>query len=105
MLPEYLFDNVAEYIEFLSRYNADALDDVDKDILITFTIVFLSPGYVNNPFMKAKLVHVRVLWHSCRSLQLLINPRDCRTDLFRRVTGGKALSLTGLRYTRCRLSI
>lgn len=70
MLPEYLFENVAEYIEFLSRqvhchgrqliarYNADALDDADKDILITFTIVFLSPGYVNNPFMKAKLVSV-----------------------------------------------
>jgi ubiquitin conjugation factor E4 B len=58
MLPEYLFENVAEYIEFLSRYNAEALDDADKDILITFTIVFLSPGYVNNPFMKAKLVSV-----------------------------------------------
>jgi ubiquitin conjugation factor E4 B len=70
MLPEYLFENVAEYVEFLSRqvglrnreltarYNADALDDADKDILITFTIVFLSPGYVNNPFMKAKLVSV-----------------------------------------------
>jgi ubiquitin conjugation factor E4 B len=40
------------------RYNADSLDDADKDILITFTIVFLSPGYVNNPFMKAKLVSV-----------------------------------------------
>ena len=61
MLPEYLFDNVAEYFEFLSRYRAEALDDGDKDILITFTIVFLSPGYVNNPFMKAKLVHVGLL--------------------------------------------
>jgi ubiquitin conjugation factor E4 B len=63
MLPEYLFDNVAEYLEFLSRYRAEALDDGDKDILITFTIVFLSPGYVNNPFMKAKLVqvsHIRI---------------------------------------------
>lgn len=59
MLPEYLFDNVAEYLEFLSRYRAESLDDGDKDILITFTIVFLSPGYVNNPFMKAKLVHAR----------------------------------------------
>lgn len=67
MLPEYLFDNVAEYFEFLSRYRAEALDDGDKDILITFTIVFLSPGYVNNPFMKAKLVHVK---YSMLMLQL-----------------------------------
>ncbi|WWC62119.1 uncharacterized protein I303_104710 [Kwoniella dejecticola CBS 10117] len=58
MLPEYLFDNVTEYFDFLARYHPDALDDVDKDILITFVVVFLSPNYVNNPFLKAKLVSI-----------------------------------------------
>lgn len=58
MLPEYLFDNIAEYFDFLARYEPDALDNVDKDILITFVITFLSPNYVNNPFLKAKLVSV-----------------------------------------------
>ncbi|WVF71299.1 hypothetical protein IAT40_006102 [Kwoniella sp. CBS 6097] len=58
MLPEYLFDNIAEYFDFLARYDPDALDDIDKDILITFIITFLSPGYVNNPFLKAKLVSI-----------------------------------------------
>ncbi|KAL7421849.1 Ubiquitin conjugation factor E4 [Cryptotrichosporon argae] len=58
MLPEYLFDNVTEYYDYLSRYDPDALDDADKDILITFAIVFLAPGYVNNPFLKAKLVGI-----------------------------------------------
>jgi ubiquitin conjugation factor E4 B len=58
MLPEYLFDNVAEYLDFLSRYDPDALDDADKDVLINFVITFLSPNYVNNPFLKAKLVSI-----------------------------------------------
>jgi len=56
MLPEFLFDNIVEYYEFLSRYDPDALDNIDKDILITFAITFLSPTYVKNPFLKAKIV-------------------------------------------------
>lgn len=38
--------------------DGNALDNADKDILITFAITFLTPGYVNNPFLKAKLVAV-----------------------------------------------
>lgn len=40
------------------RYDPDALDNADKDILITFVLTFVSPTYVNNPFLKAKLVTV-----------------------------------------------
>ncbi|KAK4689997.1 ubiquitin conjugation factor E4 B, partial [Tremellales sp. Uapishka_1] len=58
MLPEYLFDNVAEYYDFLARYDPEAMDDTDKNILINFAITFLSPTYVNNPFLKAKLVSI-----------------------------------------------
>lgn len=50
------------------RYDPDALDDVDKDIFITFAITFLSPNYVNNPFLKAKLVTVRLYFTvSCKT--------------------------------------
>lgn len=58
MLPEYFVENIAEYFEFLARYDPSVLEDMDKDILITFVIVFLTPGHVNNPFLKAKLVSV-----------------------------------------------
>ncbi|WOO81182.1 Ubiquitin conjugation factor E4 [Vanrija pseudolonga] len=58
MLPEYLFDNVVEYYDFLAHHDPDALDNADKDILITFVLTFLAPGYVNNPFLKAKMVSI-----------------------------------------------
>lgn len=61
MLPEFFFENVVEYYDFLARYSPDALDDADKDILITFAIAFVNPTYVNNPFLKAKLVAVSSL--------------------------------------------
>lgn len=70
MLPEFFFENVVEYYDFLSRYNPDALDDADKDILITFAIAFVNPTHVNNPFLKAKLVAVsRGHRLSCESLR------------------------------------
>ncbi|KAK1924344.1 ubiquitin elongating factor core-domain-containing protein [Papiliotrema laurentii] len=58
MLPEYLIENVVEYLDFLFRYNPEVLENPDKDILITFAIVFLTPGYINNPFLKAKLISI-----------------------------------------------
>jgi ubiquitin conjugation factor E4 B len=56
MLPEFLIDNIVEYYEFLSRYDPDALDNADRDIFITFVLAFLTPNYVNNPFLKAKMI-------------------------------------------------
>lgn len=58
MLPEYLVENIVEYLSFLSHYDADIMDAADQDIAITFAITFLSPTYVNNPFLKAKLVSI-----------------------------------------------
>ena len=40
------------------RYDPERLEDHERDIFITFALTFLSPGYVNNPFLKAKLVSV-----------------------------------------------
>lgn len=77
MLPEFLLENIVEYYLFLSRlvgtllamltrsYNPDALDKADKDILITFALTFVSPTYVNNPFLKAKLINVCSLLLAC----------------------------------------
>jgi hypothetical protein len=36
----------------------ETLDKSDKDVIVTFMIVFLSPNYVNNPFLKAKFMSV-----------------------------------------------
>lgn len=58
MLPEYLVENISEYLDFLFRYKPDVLENQDKDVLINFFIVFLTPGYINNPFLKAKFVSV-----------------------------------------------
>ena len=57
MLPEYLLENTSDYLEFVVR-NAgpDTLSKSDKDTILTFVLVFLSPNYVNNPFLKAKFM-------------------------------------------------
>lgn len=60
MLPEYLIENISEYLDFLFRYKPDVLENPDKDVLINFFIVFLTPGYINNPFLKAKFVSVSI---------------------------------------------
>jgi hypothetical protein len=40
------------------RYKPDAMENPDKDALIDFVLVMMTPGYINNPFLKAKLVSV-----------------------------------------------
>ncbi|ORX35769.1 ubiquitin elongating factor core-domain-containing protein [Kockovaella imperatae] len=58
VIPEYFLDNITEYFDFLTRYDPERLEDHEKDIFITFALAFLSPGYINNPFLKAKLVSI-----------------------------------------------
>lgn len=59
MLPEYLIENVAEYLEFIVRWSPpETLDKTDKDTIVTFILTFLSPNYVNNPFLKAKFMGI-----------------------------------------------
>jgi ubiquitin conjugation factor E4 B len=57
MLPEYLLENISDYLEFVVKHAPpETLDKSDKDTIITFILVFLSPNYVNNPFLKAKFM-------------------------------------------------
>ncbi|KAJ9117556.1 hypothetical protein QFC22_004406 [Naganishia vaughanmartiniae] len=59
MLPEYLIENVAEYLEFIIRWaDPNTLEKPDKDTIVTFILTFLSPNYVNNPFLKAKFMGI-----------------------------------------------
>ena len=59
MLPEYLLENISDYLEFVVRHAPpNTLEKSDKDVIVTFMIVFLSPNYVNNPFLKAKFMSV-----------------------------------------------
>lgn len=96
MLPEYLFDNVTEYLDFLSRYDPDVLDNGDKDSLITFAIVFLTPGFVNNPFLKAKLVTVS---HLPKALP------DAADYLARIMAHGTLAQRSTIRSAQCQRSV
>jgi ubiquitin conjugation factor E4 B len=59
MMPEYLIENVAEYLEFIIRWaDPNTLEKSDKDTIVTFILTFLSPNYVNNPFLKAKFMGI-----------------------------------------------
>lgn len=57
MLPEYMIENVSDYLDFVVRIaDPETLAKTDKDTILTFILVFLSPNYVNNPFLKAKFM-------------------------------------------------
>ncbi|KAJ1770468.1 Ubiquitin conjugation factor E4 [Coemansia sp. RSA 1813] len=73
MLPQFLFEDVVEFIVFLAMYSPDTLIDSTlqvgrgsdgglrtfDDIIPLFVVVFLArPGYISNPYMKAKLVDI-----------------------------------------------
>ncbi|KAJ1780670.1 Ubiquitin conjugation factor E4, partial [Coemansia sp. RSA 2399] len=72
MLPQFLFEDVVEFVVFLTMYSPDTLIDSTlqvghggdglrtfDDIIPLFVVAFLArPGYISNPYMKAKLVDI-----------------------------------------------
>ncbi|WAR13927.1 UBE4B-like protein [Mya arenaria] len=58
-LPEFNLEDVAEFTLFVAQAMPQALEDPCTDRLLQLLIVFVcSPGYVNNPYLLAKLVEV-----------------------------------------------
>ncbi|KAF0531124.1 Ubiquitin conjugation factor E4 [Gigaspora margarita] len=58
MLPEYIFEDVAEIFLFVAKYIPRAAA-VSRDDLIVFIITFLkSSSYIKKPYLKAKLVEI-----------------------------------------------
>ncbi|KAJ2508710.1 Ubiquitin conjugation factor E4, partial [Coemansia sp. RSA 1939] len=70
MLPQFLFEDVVEFVVFLAMHSPDTLIDSTLqlgrteglrtfEIIPVFAVVFLArPAYVSNPYMKAKLVDI-----------------------------------------------
>ncbi|KAJ2676455.1 Ubiquitin conjugation factor E4 [Coemansia spiralis] len=73
MLPQFLFEDIVEFIVFLATYSPDTLIDSTlqvgrgssgglrtfDDIIPLFVAVFLArPHYISNPYLKAKLVDI-----------------------------------------------
>ncbi|KAL8293009.1 hypothetical protein RQP46_000703 [Phenoliferia psychrophenolica] len=58
MLPEYLIEDITEFLSFASRYTPHVLADSSQDELVTFMLVFLSTPYVKNPYLKGQFVEI-----------------------------------------------
>lgn len=65
-IPEFFIDDIAEFIIFVERMPTrthQLMDALQLEELFTFTISFMgSPTYVNNPYVRAKLVEVLRMW-------------------------------------------
>lgn len=60
-LPEYYIDDMADYILFLSRHHVNIINTNTVDIrplLYLLTILLAQPTYLNNPYLRCKLVEV-----------------------------------------------
>ena len=58
-LPEYLIEDMADYMLFLSRFSIDTMDSCDVTPLIHLFVALVSSiHYLNNPYLRAKLVEV-----------------------------------------------
>ena len=58
-LPEYVIEDMADYMLFLSRFSIDTMDSCDVTPLVhLFVALVSSTHYLNNPYLRAKLVEV-----------------------------------------------
>lgn len=55
--PEYMFDDVVEFWDFVMKYKATVLEFSGQKELIDFAMTFLtSTWYITNPYLKSKIV-------------------------------------------------
>ena len=58
-LPEYLIEDMADFLLFLSRFSIDTMESMDvTPILHLFVALVAATSYLNNPYLRAKLVEV-----------------------------------------------
>ncbi|KAI5478750.1 ubiquitin conjugation factor E4 B [Pseudohyphozyma bogoriensis] len=57
-LPEYLIEDVTEFLSFVSKYAPQVLAENSQDELMTFMLVFLSTPYMKNPYLKGQFVEI-----------------------------------------------
>jgi ubiquitin conjugation factor E4 B len=58
-MPEFLVNNIAEFLQFNAEFNKDLLKDRIMDEFLTFMVVLLSNKHcVTNPYLRGKLIEV-----------------------------------------------
>ncbi|GAA5833631.1 hypothetical protein JCM3766R1_002595 [Sporobolomyces carnicolor] len=75
MLPEFLIEDITEFLSFASKYAPQALESVPQDELMTFMLVFLSTPYMKNPYLKGQFIMFYL------SRPTYSSPRGCLGDV------------------------
>ncbi|GAA5952757.1 hypothetical protein JCM3765_002266 [Sporobolomyces pararoseus] len=76
MLPEFLIEDITEFLSFASKYAPQALESTPQDDLMTFMLVFLSTPYMKNPYLKGQFVEI--MYYLSRPTYS--SPRGCLGD-------------------------
>ncbi|KAK4705710.1 ubiquitin conjugation factor E4 B, partial [Phenoliferia sp. Uapishka_3] len=56
MLPEYLIEDITEFLTFTSKYAPQVLAATSQEELVSFMLVFLSTPYMKNPYLKGQFI-------------------------------------------------
>ncbi|BGP43552.1 Ubiquitin conjugation factor E4 [Rhodotorula kratochvilovae] len=77
MLPEFLIEDITEFLSFTSRYAPQVLETSSQDELMSFMLVFLSTPYMKNPYLKGQFVEI--MYNLSRPTYTA--PRGCLGDV------------------------
>ncbi|GAA5865602.1 hypothetical protein JCM8547_007662 [Rhodosporidiobolus lusitaniae] len=77
MLPEFLIEDITEFLSFASKYAPQVLEQSPQDELMTFMLVFLSTPYMKNPYLKGQFVEI--MYYLSRPTYT--SPRGCLGDV------------------------
>ncbi|GAA5956492.1 hypothetical protein JCM8115_000586 [Rhodotorula mucilaginosa] len=58
MLPEFLIEDITEFLSFTSKFAPQVLESSSQDELMSFMLVFLSTPYMKNPYLKGQFVEI-----------------------------------------------
>ncbi|POY75438.1 hypothetical protein BMF94_1509 [Rhodotorula taiwanensis] len=58
MLPEFLIEDITEFLSFTSKYAPQVLESSSQEELMSFMLVFLSTPYMKNPYLKGQFVEI-----------------------------------------------
>ncbi|GAA5972811.1 hypothetical protein JCM11641_003951 [Rhodosporidiobolus odoratus] len=76
-LPEFLIEDITEFLSFASKYAPQVLEQSPQDELMTFMLVFLSTPYMKNPYLKGQFVEI--MYYLSRPTYT--SPRGCLGDV------------------------
>ncbi|BGP03526.1 E4 ubiquitin-protein ligase UFD2 [Rhodotorula toruloides] len=77
MLPEFLIEDITEFLSFTSKYAPQVLETSSQDELMSFMLVFLSTPYMKNPYLKGQFVEI--MYYLSRPTYT--SPRGCLGDV------------------------